>query len=462
MNRTVVLDVVGLTAPMLEGGAMPRLAGFVREACGGAVTRVRPAFPAVTCTAQATYLTGQTPGVHGIVGNGWFNRDLCEVHFWKQSEQLIGGSKLWDRLREGTPGFTCAKLFWWYNMGSSADFSITPRPLYAADGSKVFDIHTQPLDLRPAIKSALGDFPFPGFWGPMAGIASSEWIAASARWIEERHSPSLSLVYLPHLDYNLQRLGPGDAQIATDLAAIDGVAGGLIDFYRARDVRVAVLSEYGIEPVDRPVHLNRLLRRRGWVAIKDELGRETLEVFSSRAFVVADHQIAHVYVRDAAILEAVREAIAAEPGVAEVLGREEQSARGLWHARSGDLLAVAARGAWFTYYFWEEDAKAPDYARTVDIHRKPGYDPVELFLDPTIRFPGLAITSRLARRKLGMRALMDVIPLDATLVKGSHGRVSGNPEDWPVFAVEGGVGSGDRMEATDVAGRLVEWVEKAR
>jgi predicted AlkP superfamily pyrophosphatase or phosphodiesterase len=452
-GRLAVLNVVGLTAPMLDA-RMPRLAAFVRT-CGRAA-RVRPAFPAVTCTAQATYLTGLDAGGHGIVGNGWFDRDLCEVHFWKQSERLVAGPKLWDRLRERSPGFTCAKLFWWYNMASGADWAITPRPLYPADGSKVFDIHTEPLSLRAAIKADLGDFPFPAFWGPLAGIGSSRWIAASARWIEQHHSPSLSLVYLPHLDYSLQRLGPADPATAADLAAIDSVAGDLIDFYRGRGVRVALLSEYGIEPVDRPIHLNRVLRRGGWLAVKDELGRETLEVFSSRAFAVADHQVAHVYVRDPSILDAVRAAIAAEPDVAEVLGADEQRARGLWHARSGDLLAVAAPGAWFTYYFWESDAKAPDYARTVDIHRKPGYDPVELFLDPALRFPKLAIGSRLLRRKLGMRALMDVIPLDASLVRGSHGRIPKDPDYWPVFALEGDPHPAERMRAEEVAGRILE------
>jgi len=95
---------------------------------------------------------------------------------------------------------------------------------------------------------------------------------------------------------------------------------------------------------------------------------------------------------------------------------------------------VAEPEAWFTYYYWLDDARAPDFARTVDIHRKPGYDPVELYLDPRIRFPKARIAWALAKRKLGQRALMEVIPLDATLVKGSHGRAPLSPLHGPLIA----------------------------
>ena len=224
MRRTVVLNVVGLTRSLLER-AMPRLSAFARE---GQMATIRPAFPAVTCTAQSSYLTGLSPADHGIVGNGWYDRDLAEVHFWKQSNRLVSGPKLWDKLRAEDSSFTCAQLFWWHNMNATVDYSITPRPLYPADGRKIFDIHTGPFSLRPEIKKDLGEFPFTQFWGPMAGIGSSRWIGDSARWIEDHHHPTLSLVYLPHLDYNLQRRGPHDSRIETDLRLIDDLAGDLI------------------------------------------------------------------------------------------------------------------------------------------------------------------------------------------------------------------------------------------
>jgi predicted AlkP superfamily pyrophosphatase or phosphodiesterase len=415
--RLAVINIVGLSESLL-GPHTPRLCEFAEK---HGQTSYAPDFPAVTCTGQSSILTGLTVSRHGIVANGWYDRESAEVRFWKQSNHLVRGEKLWDKLRREIPGFTCAKLFWWYNMHSTADLTITPRPLYPADGRKVFDIHTQPMGLRDELKRDLGDFPFPAFWGPMAGIASSEWIAASAKWIEEKHSPTLSLVYLPHLDYPLQRDGPDAPNIPRELRDIDRVAGGLIDFYQKRGIRVLVLSEYGITPVSKPVHLNRLFRAKGWLSLKNELGRETLDCGGCRAFAVADHQAAHVYVNDPAILGEVRELLEKTPGIAEVRAPSDIWGPGPATERGGDLVAVADPDAWFTYYFWNDDALAPDYARTVDIHRKPGYDPCELLIDPALRFPKLRIAKFLLRKKLGLRGLLEVVPLDATLVKGSHG-----------------------------------------
>lgn len=409
---------------------MPGLARFAEK--NGLQTYV-PAFPAVTCTAQSSIVTGTSPAEHGAVANGWYDRENAEVRFWKQSNHLVRGEKLWDKLRREIPGFTCAKLFWWYNMYSTADFSITPRPLYPADGRKVFDIHTQPMDLRDQLKADLGEFPFPAFWGPAAGIASSEWIAASAQWVEEKKSPALSLVYLPHLDYPLQKDGPDAPDIPAELAKIDDVVTRLIDFYEARGVKVVVLSEYGISAVRRPVHLNRLFREKGWIQTKKELGRETLDCGGSKAFAVADHQVAHVYVNDRSILGDVRKLLEGTAGIDEVRVPAETWSQGVGIERAGDLIAVSDPDAWFTYYFWNDDALAPDYARTIDIHRKPGYDPCELFIDPAIQAPKLAIGQFLLKKKLGLRGLLEVIPLDASLVKGSHGRDHVEEDERPVW-----------------------------
>ncbi len=425
-KRLALINIVGLSRSLM-GHNSPRLNAFA-DASGGCAT-YRPAFPAVTCTAQSAVTTGLPVDDHGIVGNGWYDRETAEMRFWKQSNAIVHGEKLWEKLRKTRPDFTCAKLFWWYNMYAAVDYSMTPRPLYPADGRKVFDIHTQPMGLREKIKRALGDFPFQTFWGPAAGIDSSRWIADAARRVEDDHSPDLALVYLPHLDYALQKDGPGAPNIPTEVAAIDDVAGGLIEHYRSRGVSVMVMSEYGISPVSRPVHLNRLFRERGWLSIKDELGRDTLDAGGCRAFAVADHQVAHVYVNDPTIAAAARELVAATPGVAEV--REPPG--GIGGARAGDFIAVAEPGAWFTYYFWNDDARAPDFARTIDIHRKPGYDPCELFIDPALKLPKLRIASFLLKKKLGIRGLLDVIPLDATLVKGSHGRDDVPDAEKPVI-----------------------------
>ena len=466
MRRTAVINVVGLTDSLI-GQHTPRIAAFRQK---GALCAVVPAFPAVTCTAQSTYLTGMVPSQHGIVGNGWFNRELAEVQFWKQSNHLVQGRKLWEEMREREPAFTCAKLFWWYNMYSRADYSITPRPMYPADGRKVFDIYTWPFSIRSDIKRKLGEFPFPAFWGPVAGVnspqgtpeAASRWIAESAKWIENEHHPTLSLIYLPHLDYNLQRHGPFVAAaevtrrttangpssagappthlggyelnpaIVPDLRAIDATVGDLIDFFSERQVQVLLLSEYGITNVDWPIHLNRLFRAQGWLAIKDELGLEMLDCGASKVFAVADHQVAHIYLNDPSLEKDVRSLLEKQEGIDKVLGRPEKQGFGVDHPRSGDLIAIANESAWFTYYYWMDDSLAPDFARTVDIHRKPGYDPVELFLDPTIRAVKAQIAWRLLQKKLGLRMLMDVIPLDATLVKGSHGCRPKDRAHYPV------------------------------
>ena len=453
--RAVVLNVVGLCRRHL-GPDTPRLTSLARSKAGGE-RLIRPAFPALTCSAQATYLTGKTPSEHGIVGNGWYDRTLNEHHFWKQSNQLVQGEKLWESLRRDRKDFRCAKLFWWYNMYSSADYSITPRPLYGSDGNKVFDVHSQPLELRHKIKRDLGEFPFPSFWGPTAGIDSSQWIAESARWIEERHQPDLSLVYLPHLDYDLQRFGPNDPRIKTALRAIDEVAGDLIDFFEERRVRVIVLSEYGITEVRRTIHPNREFRHQGWLRIKEEFGLDAIDCGSSRAFALTDHQIAHVYLpqADANLRGKVRACLESMDGVAAVLEGETKRKAGLDHPRAGDLVALAEEDAWFAYYHWEDDERAPEFARCIDIHRKYGYDPAELFFDPKIRLPKLRAARKLLAKKMGFRIHMDLIPLDAGLVKGSHGVIPRDENDWPILFGEGLPESGESIEATEVRDLLL-------
>ena len=429
MQRTAILNVVGLT-PRLISEATPAIRAFMER---NKIARVQPGLPAVTCSMQSTYLTGRLPRDHGIVGNGWYDREYSEHRFWKQSNHLVTGEKLWEALRRVDPEFACAKLFWWYNMYSTADFAITPRPLYPADGRKVFDIHTQPMGMRERIKKDLGNFPFPHFWGPASSIKSTQWIADSAKWVEEKCWPSLSLVYLPHLDYDLQRYGPDMERITQALKDIDDVVGDLIRFYENRGIKVILLSEYGITEVDRPVHLNRLFREKGWLSIKNELGRETLDLGGSKVVMIPDHQVAHLYFNDPSIIPQVIELLQDTPGVQQILGKQEKFFAGLDHHRAGDLVVVSDFRSWFTYYYWDNDRLAPDFARCVDIHRKPGYDPVELFLDPKIKRPKLKLGWKLAVKTLRFRTLFDVIPLDATLVKGSHGRIPDDTQDWPVL-----------------------------
>jgi predicted AlkP superfamily pyrophosphatase or phosphodiesterase len=430
LNRTLVLLVVGLT-PRLVGENTPNINRVISR---GGIRPLQTVTPAVTCTVQSTFTTGTPPGAHGCIANGWYVRELGDILFWHQSDRLVQGEKIWEAGKRRDSGFTCAKLFWWYNMYSAADWSVTPRPQYLADGRKLPDIYTDPPELRDELSARLGTFPLFQFWGPGAGLASSDWIARCALEVMDRRQPTLTLVYLPHLDYGLQKLGPGDAAIGGEVRAVDALCGELIEQADRAGMRIVILSEYGVTQVTGPVYPNRALREAGLLRLRVERETELLDAGASEAFALCDHQIAHVYVRNPANVGPVRRLLEALDGVERVLDAEGKRDCGLDHPRSGDLVAIARADRWFCYYHWLDDARAMDFARTVEIHRKPGYDPAELFFDPALRLPKLAVGWRLARRALGFRALMDVIPLDATLVKGSHGRITSAPEAGPLFA----------------------------
>ena len=416
----LLLNVVGLTHEML-GPNTPHLSNLASE---GFARPMGTILPAVTCSAQSTILTGALPRDHGIVANGWYFRDLSEVWLWRQSNRLVKGRRIYDEGKLRDSSYTTAKMFWWYNMYANVDWSMTPRPSYPADGRKVFDSYSQPAELKDELQSRLGVFPLTRFWGPAADITSSRWIAEASVEVMRRYRPSLTLIYLPHLDYGLQRLRPDDPRIANDIRLVDAEAGKCIAAAREIGADIIALSEYAITPVSQPVHINRVLRRHGYLSVRREpLGWETLDCGASRAFAVADHQVAHVYVQRPDDIKAIKLLLKTTDGVDLILDRAEQREFGIDHERSGELVVVADKNAWFTYYFWDDNRLAPDYARTIDIHRKPGYDPVELFIDPKLSFPKLRIANRLARKFLGFRYYMDVIGLDAALVKGSHGRL---------------------------------------
>jgi predicted AlkP superfamily pyrophosphatase or phosphodiesterase len=452
----VVIDVVGLTHSML-GANTPHLQWLAREGFSRPMGTV---LPAVTCTTQSTILTGLTPSGHGAVANGWYFRDLSEVWFWRQSNRLVRGERVYEAARKRDPQYTTAKLFWWYNMYAPVEWSMTPRPSYPADGRKLPDSYSEPENLRDRLQEKLGVFPLFNFWGPTADIKSTRWIADASVAVFEEHRPSLTLVYLPHLDYDLQRFGPSDARVAQALRDVDAEAGKIINTAQAAGADIVVLSEYAITAVSQPIHINRVLRQAGLLRTRREpLGWETLDCGASDVFAVADHQVAHVYVRKPQDVARVAEILRRTPGIEQVLDITDQTAMGINHERAGELVAVAAPNSWFTYYFWLDDAVAPDYARTVDIHRKPGYDPAELFIDPTLKMPMARIAWRLAQKKLGFRYYMDVIGLDASIVKGSHGRLptpGQEAEEGPVFISSSKSIEQDQILMTDVKELLLK------
>ncbi|MFD6529390.1 alkaline phosphatase family protein [Streptomyces sp. NPDC060184] len=446
----LVLDVVGLTPRLLEH--MPHLAALARS---GSKAGLDTVLPAVTCTAQSTFLTGTTPAGHGIVGNGWYFRELGDILLWRQHNGLVAGDKLWDAARRTHPGYTVANICWWYAMGADTDITVTPRPVYYADGRKEPDCYTRPPELHDELTAEFGTFPLFHFWGPGADLVSSRWIADATRHILRTRTPDLALCYLPHLDYDLQRYGPDDPRSHRAAAELDAVIAPLLDDARAGNRTVVVLSEYGITSVDRPVHINRALRRAGLLEVHTQDGMEYLDPMASRAFAVADHQIAHIYVRRPEDLEATRAALTGLPGIDVLLDDEGKKAHHLDHPRSGELVALAEPDAWFTYYYWLDDARAPDFAPLVEIHRKPGYDPVELFVDPLDPYVKVKAATALARKKLGMRYRMAVVPLDASPVRGSHGRLPERDEDGPLLICSTPHAVGDRVAATDVKSLLL-------
>jgi predicted AlkP superfamily pyrophosphatase or phosphodiesterase len=427
MKKTVVIDVVGLSSSLI-GTHTPFLKKYLLTKN---LSTIEPMLPAVTTAVQSTYLTGKWPSEHGIVGNGWYDKEDCEVKFWKQSNKLVHAEKIWEKAKKEDASFTCATMFWWYNMYSSADFAVTPRPNYLADGRKTPDCYSHPAELRDKLQKELGQFPLFQFWGPGANIKSTQWIADASILTDKWHDPTLTLIYLPHLDYCLQKFGPDLSKISKELNEVDAVIAQLVNYYEKKNTEIIILSEYGIGAVNKPIHLNRILRENGLLQIRIERGLELLDAGASKAFAVADHQVAHVYINDSSVTKKVKELLEKIPGVELILGKNEQQSFHINNERSGDFVLMADAESWFTYYFWFDDAVAPDYARVVDIHKKPGYDPVEMFMSSKLR-----AGYKLLRKKAGFRYVMDVIPLDATLVKGSHGRIGTPAELHPVIITE--------------------------
>ncbi|NBM16249.1 nucleotide pyrophosphatase/phosphodiesterase family protein [Streptomyces sp. GC420] len=446
----LVLDVVGLTPGLLTH--MPHLTAL---AASGSQAALGTVLPAVTCAAQSTFLTGTLPAEHGIVGNGWYFRDLGEVLLWRQNNALVGGERLWDAARRAHPGYTVANICWWYAMGADTDITVTPRPVYYADGRKEPDCYTRPPQLHDELTGKFGTFPLFHFWGPGADLVSSQWIIDASRHIMRTRRPDLTLCYLPHLDYDLQRFGPDDPRSHRAAADFDAALAPLLDDAAREGRTVVALSEYGITRVGRPVDINRALRRAGLLEVHTQDGMEYLDPAASRAFAVADHQLAHIYVRREEDLAEARTALEGLAGIDEILDDRGKKRHGLDHPRSGELVALAEPDAWFTYYYWLDDDRAPDFARLVEIHRKPGYDPAELFMDPLDPYVKVKAAKALARKKLGMRYRMAVVPLDPSPIRGSHGRLPEKETEGPVLICSTPHAVNGRVAATEVKALLL-------
>jgi len=428
MQRVVVLNIAGLSAKL----AGNREAAPTISSMTGA-RPLKPCFPAVTCTVQATYMTGAPPSEHGIIANGLYDRDYMQVRFWEQSNKLVQSRKIWETARERNPDFTSALLFWQHSMGAAVDVLITPAPVHKHDGGMISSCYSKPTTLYDELAAELGQFNLMSYWGPMASFASSRWIASAARRVFEKFKPHLTMVYLPHLDYPLQRLGPDDPKIIDEMKQTDELVSEIKQWTEAAGARLLVLSEYAITNVSRAVTPNRILRDAGLLEVRTVEGIELLDIPASKAFAMVDHQVAHVYATPSH-LNAARDALAGADGIDFILDSQGKAEYGVDHPRAGDLVAVAKPDNWFAYYWWHDNAKAPDFAHSVDIHRKPGYDPGELFIEPATR----------------------TISLDTSRVKGSHGR----PADDANMAFFAGTDDApDEPNAADAAGIILKMLE---
>ncbi len=396
----VLLSIPGLRQRDLA--SMPELRELVR---GGEQATLIPSFPCVTCPVQANMTTGKLPAQHGVVANGFYWRDKKRVEMWTAWNDCILVPQMWDILGQHSEELKTAVWFPLLSKGCNADLICTPAPIHNPDGSESLWCYTRPTESYGRLRNALGDFPLQHFWGPLANIASTAWIVDSAIIAAQEERPDLFYIYLPHLDYAAQKYGPVSADAQKSLGELDEqigkLAAGLSVAYQPNEVTWLVAGEYTIVPVDHVLYPNRMLREAELLKVREEADGEHLDFAASRAWAMVDHQFSHVFVQpgDERAIDEVRRLFDGARGVAEVLVGDQRARYSMDHERSGEAILISAPHSWQAYYWWLEDSRAPQFARTVDIHRKPGYDPVELFFDTVKR----------------------CIPLDATLVRGSHG-----------------------------------------
>lgn len=365
-------------------------------------------FPAVTCVAQATFRTGALPSAHGMIANGVYHERLKKILFWEQAASLVAGPRIWDEFR--ARGGKVGLLFWQQSLGESADLIVSPRPIHKHNGGMIQDVYTQPRGLYERICERVGrPFNLMHYWGPLASRKSSEWIVDAVCAVMDMPdiAPDLLLTYLPHLDYDLQRHGPNHSKATRALSRLEGYMETLYDQAQAHGYDVLFVGDYAMQEVDQgALFLNGALRNADLFLTQTVKGMAYPDLFASKAFAMADHEVAHVYVPDSSALERTRAVVSDIEGVAEVLDRDAQRARGIDHPNSGDYVVVAADGYWFAYPWWTDRGEAPDFASHVDIHNKPGFDPCELFFGWP---PGR-------------------VGVDTFRVKGSHGRIGAGRE----------------------------------
>lgn len=433
-KRVVVIDVVCLSSGNLDlKEGMPHLSALLGQ---GRLYKMRPVFPAVTLPVQASLTTGVFPEEHGVISNGFYSKDSYQVSFWEQASSLVQAERIWDRLKKKDANIKTAALFFQNTLYAHCDAVITPRPMHTDEGLIQW-CYSKPVGLYEEICASIGEFDLAHYWGPMASIKSSQWISKASIEVMARIKPDLMFVYLPHLDYCLQKLDPKGHAVEDELSLVDNEVGrivqGVNDLGLAGETTFIILSEYIFSEVHGDIALNRILREKGLLNVRNIKGREYIDLELSPAFAMADHQIAHIYIKPGNE-KPVRQVLERIDGIDYLLDADGKKAHRIAHPSSGDIIAVSAKDRWFSYYWWFDRSKEPDYATHVDIHRKPGYDPLELFIEPG--------TFKISQ--------------DTSLIRGSHGYPALSDQDKTVLLLSGSncdrIKVPDNPSVTDVPG----------
>jgi predicted AlkP superfamily pyrophosphatase or phosphodiesterase len=400
-KHVVVLDIVGLDVSHISSGLVPTISEIANN---GQYGYLKPVFPSVTCTVQASVLSGKYPSDHGIVSNGFYDKENFQVLFWEQSSKLVQSERIWDVLEKKNSNIKTSVLFWQNTMFANSNYLITPRPIHLENGGMDMWCYSRPPNYYEDVSSKIGEFDLLSYWGPFASFKSTEWISKSVEYTLENHKPDLLFAYFPQLDYPSQKFGKNSTQVKEDLRKIDEVVDSIVKKVEklglSDETEFIFFSEYGFNDVNDAIPLNKILRQNGLLETRTIKNKEYIDFEYSQAFAMVDHQIANIYLNDHADKIYVRKVLEEIKGIDMICANDKKQKLKIDNNRSGDLIAIADIDKWFSYYWWFDEDKAPTFTKTVDIHRKPGYDPLELFFDP-------------AKKS---------VSFDTKLIKGSHGR----------------------------------------
>lgn len=400
IKHVIVIDIVGLEEKHLTSSLLPTISTLTEK---GESSKMKPVFPAVTSTVQTSFLSGEYPNRHGIISNGFMDRQTYNVLFWEQYNSLVQVPRIWDFIKNKNNNFKTAILFWQNTLYANSDIIITPRPLHLENEMKMW-CYSKPVGYYEQIAEQIGEFDLSSYWGPFASSLSSEWITKAAQYTIENSKPNFMFTYIPHIDYSAQRFGKDSHQVSDDLVLADSIVEKIIDSTKKSKIyentQFIIFSEYSFNDVNGAIPINIILRNHGLLNVRKIGEKEYVDFEFSKAFAVVDHQIANIYIKSPLEKEKIVNILKNISDIDIIITEKEKKSFNIDHERAGDILVVANRDKWFSYYWWYDENMAPSFTRMVDIHRKPGYDPLELFIDTKKRS----------------------IPFDTGLLKGSHGR----------------------------------------